>query len=90
MMAQTWQTLDPGCLPPAAMDSMPPCASVLAPTHLPGLYPHRFHGVEHENATARSHEYYRATKKEDGLFHCPFALAEGCTHKPEALKCNYE
>ena len=90
MISPPWPPLDPGYLPPAALDSIPSAASVMSPSHYPGFYVHRLHGVEHENATARSHEYYRATKKDDGLFHCPFALTEGCTHKPEALKCNYE
>ncbi|PNS16661.1 hypothetical protein CAC42_4625 [Sphaceloma murrayae] len=35
----------------------------------------------------RTHEYYRASQKSDGLYHCPF---QGCGHKPTKLKCNYE
>lgn len=40
--------------------------------------------------TAREHPLYQVGPKEDGLYHCPFAGAEDCTHKPEKLKCNYE
>ncbi|KAI4201434.1 MAG: hypothetical protein LQ350_003193 [Teloschistes chrysophthalmus] len=42
------------------------------------------------NTTAREHPLYQVGPKEDGLYHCPFAGAEDCTHKPEKLKCNYE
>ncbi|KAM3524604.1 hypothetical protein MY4038_007662 [Beauveria bassiana] len=30
---------------------------------------------------------YNAIRSDDGLFHCQW---EGCKHKPEKLKCNYE
>ena len=39
---------------------------------------------------ARSHPLYQAQPKEDGLYHCPFEGEEGCNHKPENLKCNYQ
>ena len=45
---------------------------------------------EGEAKTAREHHYYKATAKEDGLYHCPYTATENCTHKPEKLKCNYE
>lgn len=40
--------------------------------------------------TAREHPLYQVGPKEDGLYHCPFAGSEDCSHKPEKLKCNYE
>ena len=41
--------------------------------------------------TARDHPLYQnVTPKADGLYHCPWAGQDGCTHKPEKLKCNYE
>ncbi|KAL8993679.1 MAG: hypothetical protein Q9169_006168 [Polycauliona sp. 2 TL-2023] len=40
--------------------------------------------------TAREHPLYQVGPKEDGLYHCPFAGAEDCSHKPEKLKCNYD
>ena len=40
--------------------------------------------------TAREHPLYQIGPKEDGLYHCPFAGSEDCSHKPEKLKCNYE
>ena len=45
---------------------------------------------EGEAKTARDHPYYKASAKEDGLYHCPYAVTDNCTHKPEKLKCNYE
>ncbi|KAL8694788.1 MAG: hypothetical protein Q9218_000634 [Villophora microphyllina] len=42
------------------------------------------------NTTAREHPLYQVGPKEDGLYHCPFAGTDDCTHKPEKLKCNYE
>jgi len=39
---------------------------------------------------ARVHPLYHDAKvKADGLYHCPWE-EEGCQHKPENLKCNYE
>ncbi|KAL8872069.1 MAG: hypothetical protein Q9174_002238 [Haloplaca sp. 1 TL-2023] len=46
---------------------------------------------DNENTTtAREHPLYRVGPKEDGLYHCPFAGSQDCTHKAEKLKCNYE
>lgn len=41
-------------------------------------------------STARHNELYQVGPQEDGLYHCPFEITEGCTHKAEKLKCNYE
>ena len=38
---------------------------------------------------ARSDPLYQHGPKEDGLYHCPFE-GQGCNHKPENLKCNYQ
>ena len=41
--------------------------------------------------TARDHPlYHNVTPKTDGLYHCPWEGKDGCQHKPEKLKCNYE
>lgn len=41
--------------------------------------------------TARDHAYYQNVRVHaDGLYHCPWEGKEGCQHKPEKLKCNYE
>jgi hypothetical protein len=41
--------------------------------------------------TARDHPlYHNVTPKADGLYHCPWEGKDGCQHKPEKLKCNYE
>lgn len=45
---------------------------------------------EGEPTTAREHPHYQVGPGADGLYHCPFADKEECTHKPEKLKCNYE
>ena len=42
-----------------------------------------------ERSYARRNELYNEGPKKDGLYHCPFE-ADGCKHKPEKLKCNYE
>ena len=43
------------------------------------------------NATAREHPLYQAGPNPlDNLYHCPFAFSDGCRHKPDKLKCNYE
>jgi hypothetical protein len=39
---------------------------------------------------ARTDPLYRATPRDDGLFHCPWEGDESCNHKPDKLKCNYE
>ncbi|KAL8896288.1 MAG: hypothetical protein Q9192_003170 [Flavoplaca navasiana] len=51
--------------------------------------PRRSSEVE-TTTTAREHPLYQVGPKEDGLYHCPFAGAEDCSHKPEKLKCNYD
>lgn len=43
-----------------------------------------------EPSTAREHHYYQVGPSADGLYHCPFADSEDCSHKPEKLKCNYD
>ena len=45
---------------------------------------------EGEAKVARDHPYYTVEAKEDGLYYCPYANTENCTHKPEKLKCNYQ
>ncbi len=45
---------------------------------------------EGEASTAREHPLYQVGPSDDGLYHCPFAGKEDCSHKPEKLKCNYE
>lgn len=45
---------------------------------------------EGETTTAREHPLYHVGPRDDGLYHCPYAGDEDCTHKPEKLKCNYE
>ena len=39
---------------------------------------------------ARENPLYKAVPHEDGLYHCPFAITDGCSKSPEKLKCNYE
>ncbi len=39
---------------------------------------------------ARENPLYKAVPQEDGLYHCPFAVSDGCSKSPEKLKCNYE
>ncbi|KAL9131747.1 MAG: hypothetical protein Q9175_006688 [Cornicularia normoerica] len=39
---------------------------------------------------ARENPLYKAVPQEDGLYHCPFAVKDGCSKSPEKLKCNYE
>ena len=41
--------------------------------------------------TARDHPLYQnVTAQPDGFYHCPWEGQDGCLHKPEKLKCNYE
>ena len=47
-------------------------------------------GSDGENRNARDHPFYKVEARKDGLYHCPFATTDDCTHKPEKLKCNYE
>lgn len=39
---------------------------------------------------ARENPLYKAVPQDDGLYHCPFAIKDGCSKSPEKLKCNYE
>ena len=39
---------------------------------------------------ARENPLYKAVPQDDGLYHCPFAVTDGCSKSPEKLKCNYE
>lgn len=39
---------------------------------------------------ARENPLYKAVPQEDGLYHCPFAVTDGCSKSPEKLKCNYD
>ncbi|KAL8770659.1 MAG: hypothetical protein Q9209_003727 [Squamulea sp. 1 TL-2023] len=68
-------------------DSHPPLYP--GPSFVDLATPRRSSDVE-TSTTAREHPLYQAGPKEDGLYHCPFAGAEDCSHKPEKLKCNYE
>jgi hypothetical protein len=54
-----------------------------------GSFLYRRPSSDGEN-TARRNELYQRSPEDDGLYHCPFAVSEGCMHKPEKLKCNYE
>jgi len=45
---------------------------------------------EERTKVARSHPLYQQTPDKDGKYHCPEEGKAGCTHKPTALKCNYE
>ena len=53
-------------------------------------FPQRRMSGEGDNPTARHHELYSIGVQDDGLYHCPFEAKDGCTHKAEKLKCNYE
>lgn len=44
---------------------------------------------EEGTLSARKDARYQVQRQEDNMYHCPFE-DEGCTHKPESLKCNYE
>ncbi|KAI9826452.1 MAG: hypothetical protein M1826_006661 [Phylliscum demangeonii] len=57
----------------------------LSPTAPPGG---RRLSEESDLSIARSHPFYQAPPREDGLYHCPFE-GDGCKHKAETLKCNY-
>jgi hypothetical protein len=45
---------------------------------------------EERTKVARSHPLYSKQPGTDGKYHCPEEGNAGCTHKPTALKCNYE
>ncbi|KAL8942884.1 MAG: hypothetical protein Q9216_001427 [Gyalolechia sp. 2 TL-2023] len=63
-------------------DPYPQSCVVPAPTNVPTT--RRSSDVE-TTTTAREHPLYQAGPKEDGLYHCPFAGSEDCSHKPEKL-----
>jgi hypothetical protein len=46
--------------------------------------------LEIDNTARDHHLYHNVSTKSDGLYHCPWEGKEGCQHKPEKLKCNYE
>ena len=54
------------------------------------FFPYRRSSSDGDNTSARNNELYQIGPKKDGLYHCPFETSDGCTHKPEKLKCNYE
>lgn len=39
---------------------------------------------------ARENPLYKAVPQDDGLYHCPFEVTDGCLKGQEKLKCNYE
>ncbi|KAL6715487.1 hypothetical protein ACLMJK_006448 [Lecanora helva] len=51
---------------------------------------------EGDAKNARDHAFYKATPRDDGLYHCPYTAmdtipeSEKCKHKPDKLKCNYD
>lgn len=51
--------------------------------------PNQRRPIEGEMAP-REHKLYHVGPGENGLYYCPFAGSDDCTHKPEKLKCNYE
>jgi hypothetical protein len=46
--------------------------------------------LEIDNTARDHHLYQNVTVHADGLYHCPWEGKEGCQHKAEKLKCNYE
>ena len=44
---------------------------------------------ERTKTNPRSDPRYDVKADNDGLFHCPFAGTEGCTHQPTKQKCIY-
>ncbi|CAE7033711.1 hypothetical protein PTNB85_03816 [Pyrenophora teres f. teres] len=45
---------------------------------------------EERTKVARSHPLYQQSPDKDGKYHCPEEGKAGCSHKPTALKCNYD
>ena len=41
------------------------------------------------NRGTRNHILYRASPKDDGLYHCAFVKTHECFHRPDKLQCNY-
>lgn len=56
----------------------------------PGLDGSRRSSDGEAGRNARENPLYKAVPQEDGLYHCPFAVTDGCSKSPEKLKCNYE
>ena len=42
------------------------------------------------DAEPRSHPFYRNSKGEDGMWHCPFKVEANCNHEPTLQKCGFE
>lgn len=57
--------------------------------HTATTVPNQRRPIEGEIAP-REHKLYHVGPGENGLYYCPFAGSDDCTHKPEKLKCNYE
>ena len=64
------------------------CPSVMS-TYGDARIPRRM-SDDSEHIPARHNELYQIGPMKDGLYHCPFETKDGCTHRPEKLKCNYE
>lgn len=75
--------------PISSIDSWPPC-ELSGQVYMASTFPNQRRSSEGETTTAREHPLYHVGPRDDGLYHCPFAGEEDCTHKPEKLKCNYE
>lgn len=75
--------------PISSIDSWPQC-EVSGQVYMASTFPNQRRSSEGETTTAREHPLYHVGPRDDGLYHCPFAGDEDCTHKPEKLKCNYE
>ena len=69
---------------------MVPTMDIAYPDLQVDVYMSRRASGEHDNSTARHNKLYHIPPQEDGLYHCPFEATDGCQHKPEKLKCNYE
>ncbi len=55
----------------------------------PGLPVGRRQSEDSELGAVRTHHWYQVPPAEDGLYHCPLE-AQGCRHRAETLKCNYQ
>lgn len=75
--------------PLSNIDSWPQC-EVSGQVYMASTFPNQRRSSEGETTTAREHPLYHVGPRDDGLYHCPFAGEEDCTHKPEKLKCNYD
>ncbi len=54
-----------------------------------GLPAGRRQSEDSELGAVRTHRWYQVPPAEDGLYHCPLE-AQGCRHRAETLKCNYQ